>query len=581
MTLATESVPELLADDFARRFSMRAANLMWFLGSGASAAAGIPTAYDMIWEFKQQLFISQRRASAKGVADLSSPAVRLQLQAHIDSLGALSKQGDTAEYAELFEAAYPAEGDRRSYIEAKITGAKPSFGHLALATLMRAQLTRLVWTTNFDPLVADACAKVYDSTGALTTGSLDSPELAIQRIAENRWPVEVKLHGDFRSRRLKNTGDELRLQDVRLRSLLVDCCRRFGLVVAGYSGRDESIMDALEDTVRQAGAFPVGLFWLHRGEDLPLPRVARLLQGAKAAGVDAALVRVQNFDEATRDLLRLLPGIDTHVLDAFATDRKRRTGAPYPSGRLGWPVVRLNALPVIRAPMQCRKIVCEIGGYKEAREAVEKAGVNVLVARVKAGVLAYGCDADVRSAFGAHRISEFDLHSIEPKRLRYDSGERGLLRDALSRAIARNRDLDVNHRRNTDLFAPREPEAETWKPLLQLVPPLFGEIDGFPDLRWREGIGTRLDWADERLWLLIEPRIVFDGLTEENRAAAIDFARERSVRRYNRILNDLIAFWARILAGDGRDMRALGISDGVDALFALSGDTAFSRRVGA
>jgi hypothetical protein len=106
-------------------------------------------------------------------------------------------------------------------------------------------------------------------------------------------------------------------------------------------------------------------------------------------------------------------------------------------------------------------------------------------------------------------------------------------------------------------------------------------VDGFSDLRWREGIGTRLDWANERLWLLIEPRIVFDGLTDENRVAATDFARERSAKRYNRTLNDLIEFWARLLAGDERDMRALGISDGVDALFALSGNTAFSRRVGA
>src|SRR5690606_13276597 len=108
-----------------------------------------------------------------------------------------------------------------------------------------------------------------------------------------------------------------------------------------------------------------------------------------------------------------------------------------------------------------------------------------------------------------------------------------------------------------------------------------GVVEGFPELQWREGVGTRLDWADERLWLLIEPRIVFDGLTDENRGAATDFARERSVKRYNRTLNDLVAFWAGILAGDESDLRALGISDGVDALFALSSDTAFSRRVGA
>jgi hypothetical protein len=36
---------------------------MWFLGSGASAAAGIPTALHMVWEIKQQLYISQRRVS--------------------------------------------------------------------------------------------------------------------------------------------------------------------------------------------------------------------------------------------------------------------------------------------------------------------------------------------------------------------------------------------------------------------------------------------------------------------------------------------------------------------------------------
>src|SRR3954452_21505632 len=39
-------------DDFSRRFSMRAKNLMWLLGADASASAGIPTAWDMIWEFK-------------------------------------------------------------------------------------------------------------------------------------------------------------------------------------------------------------------------------------------------------------------------------------------------------------------------------------------------------------------------------------------------------------------------------------------------------------------------------------------------------------------------------------------------
>ena len=259
----------------------------------------------------------------------------------------------------------------------------------------------------------------------------------------------------------------------------------------------------------------------------------------------------------------------------------RRTGAPHPSGTLGWPVVRLNALPVVRAPNVCRKVVCEIGGYKEAATAVETAGVDVLVARVKAGVLAFGSDAAVRSAFGTHRISEFGLHSIESRRLRYDSGERGLLRDALSRAIARNRGLTLTRRRNTDLFSPEDPEANIWEPLRRLASPLTGTIEGFPELRWHEGIGTRLDWANDRLWLLVEPRVVFTGVTDENRAAATDFARERTVKRYNRALNDLVAFWADVLAAEERELRALEVGDGIDATFSLSSNTAFSRRIGA
>lgn len=551
---------------------------MWLLGAGASAAAGIPTAGDMVWEFKQQLFVSQRKVSFHAVGDLSSPSIRAQLQAHIDSSGSLPRAGTPDEYAALFEAVYPAEADRRAYLDAKMAGAKPSYGHLALATLMRATLTRLVWTTNFDPLVADACAKVYQTTGPLTTVALDAPDLATQCIGDGRWPVEIKLHGDFRSRRLKNTGDELRQQDARLRQLLVDSCRRFGLVVAGYSGRDNSVMDTLQDALGHSGAFPAGLFWLHRKGESPSQRVTELLARASETTVEAALVEVENFDEALRDLMRLIRDVDTTVLDAFAIERRRWSSAPSPGGSRGWPVVRLNALPVIQTPTVCRRVVCNVGGHTEARVAAEEARVDVLVARTKAGVLAFGRDADVRTAFEPHGITDFDLHTIETKRLRYESGERGLLRDALTRAVAHQCRLKVTRRRNTDLLAPEDPQDASWAPLLRLVGSLTGTVAGHPELRWREGVGTRLDWAADRLWLLVEPRAIFDGLTDKNKASAADFARERTIKRYNRQLNDLIAFWSVLLASDGSDLRALGVGDGVDATFRLSSDSGFSRR---
>jgi len=557
---------------------MRAGNLMWFLGAGSSAAAGIPTASDMVWEFKQQLYVSQRRVAPAMVADLTNPAVRSAIQGFIDAQERYPQPNAPDEYATLFEAAYPSEADRRTYIAGKVTGAKPSYGHIVLAVLMKAGHTRLVWSTNFDALVADACAKVYDGTGYLTTVALDAPALGREVLTEGRWPAEIKLHGDFRSRQLKNTNDELRQQDASLRESLEQACGRAGLVVSGYSGRDDSIMDALEAAMAQPTPFPGGLFWLHHGENPPLPRVVRLLEKASAKGVDGGLVAIENFDEALRDLVRLTPSVDMKALDEFGKARPVWSSVPKPAGRADFPVIRLNAIELERTPTVCRRLTCKIGGYAEVSAAIKTAGVPIIATRARGGVLGFGTDADMRAAFGAYGIEDFDLHAIEVRRLRYDSHERGLLREAISAALARTHGLSIQRRRSADLLAPANPADVRWKPLKELVGTLQGVVPGHPEMTWSEGFGARLDWANDRLWLLIEPRTVLLGVTEASRAAATDFSRERTVKRYNRVLNDLVSFWSGLLSNAGEELRALDANAGVDAVFRLGSDTAFSRR---
>ena len=84
-------------------------------------------------------------------------------------------------------------------------------------------------------------------------------------------------------------------KDAQLRSMLVDSSKRFGLIVCGYSGRDDSIMDALEEAITHENSFTAGFFWLHRGDDPPLPRVAELLRRGIANNVEAAMVRCREF----------------------------------------------------------------------------------------------------------------------------------------------------------------------------------------------------------------------------------------------------------------------------------------------
>ena len=556
-------------DDFARRFSVRGANLMWLLGAGASNAAGLPTAEDLVVEFKRMLYVSQSGRSVRS-GDLAEPAMRNRIEAHVESLG-LPESGDPDEYAAFFEAAFPDGADRAKFIDGQLGGAKPSYGHMALASLMSAGLCRLVWTTNFDTLVADACAAVFGTTGSLTTATLDAPELVRHAIAGERWPLEVKLHGDFRSHRLKNTGEELRRQDHELRSMLVDCAARFGLVVTGYSGRDGSVMSALEEGLAQTKPFPAGLFWLQRDGDSPAARVKELLDRAVEAGVDAALVEIENFDEALRGLANLCDEVDEEVLSRFALDRRYWSPAPRSRGRGSWPVVRLNALPVVESPTHCRRADCEIGGTAEVREAA--VDTSVIAVRSRVGVLAFGSDVEVRRAFDPYGVKEFDLHAL-------DAGsrmERGLMHEALRAALIRGGSLAAVPD-NRWALVPARPRDACWNPLRTLVKTLGGELGADGEIRWHEGISTRLEWSGEGLWLVFNPRTVFEGVTDDNKAVAADFARERTVLRYNRELNDLLDFWSRYLGEAQEDLRALGIGDGVDAAFRIGSTTAFSRR---
>ena len=556
-------------DDFARRFSLRGANLMWLLGAGASNAAGLPTAHDMVVEFKRMRYVSQSGRSIRP-GDLAEPAIRNRMEAHVESLG-LPESGDADEYAAFFEAAFPDEADRAKFIDGQLGGAKPSYGHMALASLMSAGLCRLVWTTNFDTLVADACATVFGTTGSLTTATLDAPELARHAITGERWPLEVKLHGDFRSHRLKNTGDELRRQDQELRRMLVDCAGRFGVVVVGYSGRDGSVMSALEEGLAKPKPFPAGLFWLQRDGGRPAARVEELLNRAVEAGVDAALVEIEDFDEAMRGLANLCDEVDEERLSGFALDRRYWSPAPRSPGRGTWPVVRLNAVPLLEVPTHCRRVECEIGGTAEVREAAKDA--SVIAVRSRVGVLAFGSDVEVRRAFDPYGVKEFDLHAL-------DAGsrmERGLLHDALRAALIRGGGLAAVAD-NRWALVPARPRDACWNPLRKLVKTLGGELGADDEIRWYEGISTRLEWSGEGLWLVFNPRTVFEGVTDDNKAVAADFARERTVRRYNRELNDLLDFWSRCLGEGQEDLRALGIGDGVDAAFRIGSTTAFSRR---
>jgi hypothetical protein len=198
--------------EFLRIYAVRAPRIMWFLGAGASASAGVPTAWEMTWDFKRRLYCSAQGVPPASIGDLHDSAVQARLQQHLDELGRFPALGAEDEYATYFEAAFADEADRRQYIEECIRSATLGAGYLALAAQFRASHARIVWTTNFDHLIEDAAIRAFRTTARLAVSTIQNSDVARDALIEERWPLLIKLHGDFHSRRLKNTATELALE---------------------------------------------------------------------------------------------------------------------------------------------------------------------------------------------------------------------------------------------------------------------------------------------------------------------------------------------------------------------------------
>jgi NAD-dependent SIR2 family protein deacetylase len=573
--------------EFLRVYHLRAPHLMWLLGAGASAASGIRTAGDMIWDFKRRIYCSEQKVPLRACEDLGDPRLLDKVQEFFDRQGTCPPRDSLEEYAFYFSRVYPSEADRRKYIEELTSKGTPSYGHTALALLLKKDLARIIWTTNFDKNVEDAAAKAFGRTGSLLAVDLEAPHLFRQASQEGRWPLLGKLHGDFQSRRLKNTEDELRSQDAELRQCLVRACQAGGLVVVGYSGRDESVMDALEEAIDQGNGFPQGLFWIARSSGAA-PRVAALLEKARAAGVtEAHLIEVPTFDELLADVVGQCQHLSDEEMALLNEHARRVSDAPLVMDKGGWPVIRLNAIEVVRFPNTCRLVKAEIGGMKQVRETITRTGANIIASRRKAGVLLFGSDAEARKAFVK---GEFDIYTLEDRRLRYPSPEQSLIYDALVRALVRERPLLARYRAHHPvLFVdPSRRSDPIFQPLTQAAGSVCGVLKNV-DIPWSEAVSLRLSYRLNKLWLVFEPTVWPEYPADESkdedairrqREFVKEFQRERAARRYNRAWNGMLQAWCHVFCGGDKpaDLQAFGISNGVDARFALSPITGFSRR---
>ncbi len=213
---------------------------MFFLGAGASKSSGAPLASEMVEDFQR------RRYEIEEASDVAYEEWLLKQD--------WFNEGN--KYSLLFER-YGNKTERQDYVERKLRDAFPVWGYLYLANIIARNWITLVFTTNFDDLLNDAL-KIYLGYNAIVCAA-DS-QVASVKLIDDRARI-IKLHGDYLFEDLKNTSEETRNLEANMRDKFEAFSRQYGMIVLGYGGQDLSVMKILENQIDDSSAFPNGVFW--------------------------------------------------------------------------------------------------------------------------------------------------------------------------------------------------------------------------------------------------------------------------------------------------------------------------------
>lgn len=548
--------------DFVGVASERIDRLAWFLGAGASQSAGLPTAWDMMWDLKRRFYCREENQSV-AANDLQNPAIREKISQFLQTRN-FPEPADPDEYSRCFEIAFGDDHRRQQeYISAMLADTRVSLtqGHRALAALIAMGLTKVVFTTNFDAVVEKAVAAVGGKS--IVPFHLEGSYAVRDALNADAYPVLCKLHGDFRYQSLKNLASDLAAQNEQLAAGLKIACNRFGLVVAGYSGRDRSVMDALTAALKGENPFPHGLYWLTMKGRPVLPSVEAFLAAAEDKGVQAELVEIETFDSLLARLWKQIPDRDPELVARVGRADRVAVSIPVPATGSLNPLIRTNALPV-KLPLRCLRLdLREIPDAKELERIESESRGTVSLIKADGAVWAWGAEPLIRKALGDNFQAATD---VDISARLADYGHNLFLKPLIERsvAIALTRELPLTHRRwrNGSVLIVKDASEDQAKVLADTVASIHGvralagtvpdlmtvATDEHPEaqpVRWAEALELRLEEIGGVYWMLVKPQVWI--WPNRHRRDAEAFLDTRVAKRFNNRTDALISAWIRLL----------------------------------
>jgi hypothetical protein len=399
--------------------------MLLFLGAGASMSAGMPSAAQCIWEWKRDIFLTNNPGLETQFTELSLPSVRQRIQAWLDSQRRFPKAGSAEEYSVYIEECFTRSEDRRKFFDRLVKRCAPGLGYQLLAELARQNLVASVWTTNFDGLSARAATA--SGLTAIEVG-FDSQQRVL-RPAGTQELLCVSLHGDYRFDALKNTKVELAEQEAELRASLVEALRTHPVLVCGYSGRDESVMNAFLEAYRDPKSQLNPLFWAQYGDAPVTGSVERLLQTPEGAEPHRFHVPGAAFDDLMRRLaLHVTPAVERERLEAILGKFKTTPVAQRAAFSLpNLPVtglVKSNAFPMIPPGELIEFDLATWPASGQVWSTLRSIGdqYGFVAAPFRGKVYALATTDQLRAAFASNLKGELNRVPLNDEDLRYEDG---------------------------------------------------------------------------------------------------------------------------------------------------------------
>jgi hypothetical protein len=573
----------------------RPENYAWFLGAGSSRSAGLPTATDLLWDMKRRYYCREENQEISH-QDMQLGPVQEKIQSYLISRG-FPPLWDDDEYSLCFEKIFGEDRElQRRYLKAKLSedNVSLSVGHRVFGAMLSSGMTRAVFTTNFDSVVEKAVAEV--GSKSLSAFHLEGSHSANEALNNEEYPIYCKLHGDFRYDSLKNLSADLASQNEHLSRCFVNASSRFGFVVSGYSGRDESIMALFRSALDGTNPFPHGFFWTGMKGSSPLPAVQELLDLATSKGIAAHYVPVETFDSLLSRIWRNIEDkpteLDTKVRKSIATS----VSIPLPKAGTEKPLIRFNALPISALPATCLSL--NFRSQKEWADLRKAQGdtEGKLIFTKADKVWCWGKRSDVEEHFGQEIASISTVELPSDPTLPENLHLKGFLEAALCKALAKDKPLLSRSTRYASwlIVDPHSDNLDQLAPLRAVVGNYAAKVSGqFTEVTEQHPIASQVTWAEAarislelkngQAWLQIDPDIwVWPNRARRDVRQILD---NRRKDRYNPKFNEMLDAWVRISLGttDRRtEVELSTFEDGDDAenpVFTIGTRTAFSKRV--